>query len=387
MGSDRRFQHHVYALGGGPMAERFAALGIPVRAAAADQSFLSALAGLVAYSRREGISLIHTNNTTIDRTIGQVAALVLRIPAVNTFHAALLPPIPTRSSAAPPHRSSITGQARRVASRIARELQACLMHASTGAWIAVSSVARDSFARHYRLPAERIAVIPPGLPPEAFATSAPVLEAEAQRSTPIPEGAAPLILNIGRLEVGKGQALLIPMMQRIVERWPRAHLLVAGEGDARADLEQAIEQANLTQAITLLGNRTDVPQLLRRCDVLVSASLAEGFGLTLLEAMAASKPVVAVHLPAYDDFMQPGLRGTLVAAADPALLAAEIEKLAADPALARSLGAVGYVRAQDFTIARTAARTAEIYDAVLKRADPGFSSRAIRRARAALSQG
>ena len=94
-------------------------------------------------------------------------------------------------------------------------------------------------------------------------------------------------------------ARLIPPKRQdlLIEAWaqldPRAQLLIAGDGPARAELEEQARHADLTDRVRFLGDRRDVPVLLAASDVLVLPSDREGLPMTVLEAMSAGVPVVA----------------------------------------------------------------------------------------------
>jgi glycosyltransferase involved in cell wall biosynthesis len=363
MRSDERFAHSVFAFGGGAMADQFRAAGIPtVIADVARIGRMAALFRLIRFLRDRRVDLVHTNNTLLDRTIGQFGALAGRLPVVNTFHAALVPPVAI-PGAVRAGSSERPRQIRRIRARLARELHGLLFRMNTRGFIAVSRVARDTYSRQYRLPSQRMAVISPGLPAGAFTRSRGI---DIRAPLGI-RAAEPLILCIGRLELAKGQRVLIPTMELVLQRFPDAVLLLAGDGEDRALLERTISDRGLHRSIKLLGNRTDVPDLLHGCDIVVNPSLAEGFGLVLLEAMAAGKPTVALDLPSYRDFAGDGETCTLVASPDPALLAAAVERLAADRELAGRYGDAALIQAKDFTAARTAACTLEVYCDVLHR--------------------
>jgi glycosyltransferase involved in cell wall biosynthesis len=155
------------------------------------------------------------------------------------------------------------------------------------------------------------------------------------------------------------------MMARLRERLPEAHLLLVGEGPDRPRLEALIAAEGVADRVTLLGHRGDVADLLAISDGLVSASRSEGFGMAVLEAMAAAKPVVAVHTPAFEEFAAAGETAVFVERQDAALLADAVAQVFSDPARAAAMGRAGRVRAEQFRVERTAERLVAVLRRVL----------------------
>ena len=210
-----------------------------------------------------------------------------------------------------------------------------------------------------------MAVIHPGL---EFAAFQPPRSDENRRALRRSLGlgdASPILLCVGRLEPNKGQQYWLPVMADIRRNWPDACLVLVGEGPDRTDIEATIKHFGLEGSVKLIGWRDDVPALLKITDVFVSASLTEGFGLAVLEAMAAGKPVIAYHLPALTEFVQDGVTGFLVPSTDKEALGAALRKVLSEPGLMQQMGAAAREAARKFDAGRSAARLEEIYQEVL----------------------
>jgi len=184
------------------------------------------------------------------------------------------------------------------------------------------------------------------------------------------EDAGPILIFVGRLEPNKGQQYWLPVMADIRRDWPKACLLLVGEGPDRAIIEKTMSDLSLGDAVRLVGRRDDVPALLEIADVFVCASLTEGFGLAVLEAMAAGKPVVAYALPALTEFVDDGATGFLVPSLDAEALGGALRKVLAEPGLLTKKGAAAKVAAQHFGANRSAEQHERIYDDVLARRKP-----------------
>ena len=145
-----------------------------------------------------------------------------------------------------------------------------------------------------------------------------------------------------------------------------ARFLIAGVGREQARLERHAEELGVRERIVFLGHRADVPALLAASDAFVLPSLFEGTPLSLLEAMAAGKPVVASAIPGNDELIVNDENGLLVPARDTDALAQALRRIVADPELRARLGAAARRRAESAHSARSSTqRVVEVYDALL----------------------
>jgi glycosyltransferase involved in cell wall biosynthesis len=152
-------------------------------------------------------------------------------------------------------------------------------------------------SRRLLIPAAKIEVIPRGRDAAVLGRRSPERTAEVRRRLGVPTE-APLVVAVGRQEPQKGLDVLVRSLPRVRSQFPDVRVLVAGrEGRATPALRQLAGSSALGDAVTFLGMRDDVPDLLAAADVFVFPSLWEGAGGTLLEAMALECPIVASRLP------------------------------------------------------------------------------------------
>jgi len=172
------------------------------------------------------------------------------------------------------------------------------------------------------LRSNKIVIIPNALNPEDFAGV----------ETPPADDEFPIGF-LGRLDPIKR----IPDLVTALGDIPRAHLHIFGEGPERGEIEKAAITLGLTSRLTLHGAVERPQDALSKMRLLVLPSAAEGFGLVLIEAMAAGIPVVATGVPGIRDVVKDGMTGLLVPPAQPRKLADAINRLIADPLLRNRL--------------------------------------------------
>jgi len=361
--SKTRWRHIVCGLRGGELVARFEEAGFEtlVLGTGSMSDWPRSIRRLAAFMRQEGVRLVHTNNTPPDRLMGQFAAMVARLPVVNSFHA----------QASPPQwpRNGLRGLPRYLVRQLTYLANRLLIRTNIVRMVAVSNYVRDSYTKALWLARDRMTVIHPGLEPSAFQTAfTDESRRELRRSLDLID-AWPVLISVGRLEPNKGQQSWLPVMADIRRDWPNARLLLAGEGPDRGIIEETIERLGLGDAVNLLGHRNDVPALLDIADVYVSASVTEGFGLAVLEAMAAGTPSVTYYLPAQAEFIDDGVTGIMAPSVDSDALAGALRGLLGEPGLIEKMGSAAKERAKTFTAKRCAEGLEAVYEDVLAHRD------------------
>jgi len=200
-------------------------------------------------------------------------------------------------------------------------------------------------------------------------------------------GARLLLGVVAQVTPWKGQDTALEALRLLCAEGVDAHLLMIGstkfvarstrfDNKAYADsLRASVAQAGLEDRVSWLGERDDVPQLVRALDVLLLPSLEEPFGRAVIEAMALEVPVIATSVGGPAEIIQDGREGYLLPPREAGAWAAAIRRLGEDPALARAIGRAGRERVeQAFTIDRHVAAMLAVYErAVSRLQDPAKS--------------
>lgn len=330
---------------GSPNAERLRAAGIEPRFVGVrkllDAESLRRVRRHLAEARPD---IVHTHLMAAD-VQGTLAARSLRLPAVSTVHL-----VARRRSGVPRQdvKDALTAAVRRLGS------------ART---ITVSDAARAAYVAAYgdarRRP--RVTTIHNGL-----ALEAPPAGAAAQVRAEL--GIAPDALVVSIVSVlrpGKGHAVAVEVVRRLLPRFPSLRLLVVGSGPSQDEVAQLV--APLGDAALLLGHRNDVPRLLAATDVLLHPTAMDAFPGVLLEASALGVPIVATAVGGIPEIVADDESGLLVQAPPTAdAVAARLERLLTDAALRARMSDAARARfAHEFTAQRWAQRLRGLYDDVL----------------------
>jgi phosphatidylinositol alpha-mannosyltransferase len=227
--------------------------------------------------------------------------------------------------------------------------------------IAVSEVLRDYLARYF--PGD-YRVIPNGIDLERF--SDPALRPMER----FDDGKLN-ILFVGRLEKRKGFRYLLQAFAQVKKAVPQARLMVVGAYD-KEDKEPFVLYAreNRLHDVRFIGfvPEDELPRYYRTCHVFCAPSTGfESFGIILLEAMAAGKPIVASDIDGYRGVLEDGREGLLIQPEDERLLAGALIRLLKDPALCERMGRQGQAKATDYAWHKVAQQVLDYYRELLER--------------------
>ena len=281
--------------------------------------------------------LLHTHLPNSDM-LGGVAARSLGIPVVSTIHA-----IEWGGEGLEQVKDRLGGMARRhCAARVVAPSEGARRHYLETGWDRP----------------ERVVTIHNGVQGAAKPGAGSAVRAEL--------GLRPgdlVVATLSKLRPEKAHDAAVGAAALLRERFPGLRLLIVGDGGERPALER--QAAALGETVRFAGYRADVMEVLDAVDVLVHPSRADAFPTTLLEAMAASVPVVATAVGGIPEIVADGQTGTLVTAPKPEAFAAALAPLLEDAELRGRLGAAGRARFErHFTAERWADRLRQLYEGV-----------------------
>lgn len=176
-----------------------------------------------------------------------------------------------------------------------------------------------------------------------------------------------VILSVGRLNYQKGFQYLIKAMPTVLQQIPNAKLVLVGEGEQLSYLRQLTKSLSLEKIIVFTGaiNQTEIPYAYAAADIFVLPSLFESFGISLIEAQAAGKPVVGTRVGGIPETFKDGETGFLVEPGDVEQLEEVIIRILSDSDIAKELGRKGKCYAASFEIKKSINRIIKEYDKIV----------------------
>ncbi|WP_223248516.1 glycosyltransferase family 4 protein [Halomonas elongata] len=328
------WEAHGLALEGSRVASSLVDAGIDPLTVGSRGQALWRVRRILAYLKAHGIEVLHCHKSSDLRLGALLVSLRPQLRLFFTDHMGV-----TRPKRDPFHRWSY-GKVHRLFS--------------------ISEATRRRNLNAFPLPAERIRRLYLGIDPAPYVDDLDAGEKSALRAElGIPEGAVAIGLP-GRFSRGKGQALWIEALGRLAEMAPDQAWqgvliggLTVGEGSDEAvvaELRGRVAELGLESRVSFAGFRSDLPSCLKALDIVCVPSRNEAFGLTVIEAMAAGRPVVGSSSGAIPELVSEET-GRLAAPDAPEAWAAALVELLGDAGLRDRLGAAGRRRVQeDFTL-------------------------------------
>ncbi len=278
--------------------------------------------------------VVHVHEPAVP-VVSTAAVLGARAPVVATFHAWS-------------DRARAYGLARHVLRPVLRRIDAHL---------AVSSAAAAYHGGALGRAPESFEIVPNGVDVRRFADAVPFPQMQD----------APCLLFVGRLEPRKGLDVLLHAFTKLKSTRPDLRLYVVGDGPDR-DASRQLLPAGLRSDVVFLGRvgQDELPRFYRSCDLFVAPALGgESFGIVLIEALAAGRPVVASDIPGYASVLTDGVTGRLVPPRDPDALAGAIGALLDNPATARALADAGHEMVSRYDWDAVAQQARRVYTRVV----------------------
>lgn len=322
-----RFRLTVVTLRGeGPLAERYERAGIPVVRFPIHSLYAPATVRqarrLAAWLRRERVEIVHCHDQ-YSNFFSTLSARYAGVPVIIASKRWLHWSIRYRIANAIGFRA---------ASRV----------------LANSSLVARSLSSDDRVAPQRIVVVPNFVDESAFTPASDSVLAGWRQELGL-EPNATVVGIIASLEAIKDHATLLRAMAKLAPQWPRLRLVIVGDGSLREALRVQASELGIADAVRFAGLRPQHPSFHHLFDISLLSSISEGSPNSLVEAMAAGRPIVASRVGGVPDAVHDGENGLLVPSGDATAFADAISALLADPNRAAAMGREGARRAaQEF---------------------------------------
>ena len=297
----------------------------------------STLPALLKIIRQKRIDILHLHGYGAT-TFGRIAGGMRRIPTILHEHANL------------------------TSTPWFQKMADAVLEPETDIAIAVSQSTADFVINARQIPPDKVKVVYLGVPLDEFSRPRTGDEIATARAA---LGADPgdfIIGSVTRLHESKGNTYLVEAARIVVDRHPEAKFVVVGEGPLRPALEAQASQLGLGRRFVFTGFAKDVPQAVSAFDVSVFPSLWEGTPLTVFEALAMGKPIVATDADGLVDVLTHDRDALIVPRRDPAALADGLLRMVHEPGTRSRLAGAARVTSRQYDIATFVAKMERLYE-------------------------
>lgn len=314
----------------GALVEVLRKEGIDVKIIAIKKSYdLPAAFQLRNLILKESIQILHTHGMLVN-IVGRIASKLAHVPvSISTVHL-------TRELASGGRAENISQWFK---GKYYRSLDNFTARFNDRIIAVSESVRQDLISQGLR--PEKITVIRNGIEYGGCRSPLERKDRRAKKKKELGIGNCPVVGTITRFSKQKDVQTFLYAISNVVKEYPDIQCLILGDGRQRRELEGLSSRLALNGIVTFLGYREDAREILNLFDIFVLSSLWEGLPLVVLEAMAASKPVVATRVPGTAEAVIDGETGLLLPLRDSKGLAESIKKLLADQGLAQEMGKAG----------------------------------------------
>jgi sugar transferase (PEP-CTERM/EpsH1 system associated) len=294
---------------------------------------------LIKLLKTKDIDILHTHNS-VAHLFGCIAGRLAKVRFV----------IHTKHGSAVPYGNKFYGLPLRF-----------LLGRLTDAFVCVSEDIFKHTAKHYRIDRNRLYRIINGVDLAKFVDST---RKPFQRNAF--HANEKVICAVGRLSPEKSHETLLESFSMVNRDIKNTKLLIVGDGIQKSYLVNITKKLSIENSVVFMGTRTDVPEILWKTDIFILPSLTEGISLTLLEAMAAGKPIVATNVGGNPEVVVDGETGILVPPKDPQRMAEAIMTIIQNPELSKTMGMAGRKRVDEkFSLVRMVDEYKKLYEELL----------------------
>ncbi|MFC1712617.1 glycosyltransferase family 4 protein [Candidatus Poribacteria bacterium] len=306
---------------------------------------------LVKMIKREKVDLVHCHTPLPDTNLSRIAAALAGVPIVTHAHL----------------RQALNSNP--LVRTYQLMLDWCTSRLFCDRIIAVSEAVRTDFTRQGS-PQNKIDVVHNGIDTK---NNRQEKNSDAIRKEFNLTAGQKLVGEVARLCETKGQHVLIRAACSVIREFPDAVFMIVGEdiekdGKYKEELEELAKELGVEENFIFTGYRSDVPDLMNAFDVFILPSFAEGLPVTILEAMAAQKPVITTPAGGNTEIVIHNETGLIFPFGDSDQLAIAILHLLKNPQEARLMGQKGYERVQaHFSLDQMVGKTFQIYDEIMQK--------------------
>lgn len=301
---------------------------------------IASVIAIYKYLKHSKTELLHTHLTDAD-LLGFFAAKLLGIPHVVTIHSYPFPALKTHC------------------------LRYKFMTMFGTRIICVSEVVRKHVVKKTCARSDRISTIYSGIDLRQYPADLPGPENRRLREEYGIKDFSFVIGCISRIVVDKGHEFLLRAVPLVLAKCKNACFLIVGDGHLREALKNQARQLGIENSVIFAGMRTEIPKTLSLIDLFVYPSLHESLGLSVIEAMAAAKPIIVANSTVIPELITHEKNGIIVPLADPEALAGAIIDLYGNPEKRAALGRAASCKAQSFSLDQTARSLEQLYSSLI----------------------
>ena len=228
--------------------------------------------------------------------------------------------------------------------------------------IVVSNAVKNFYINKIGIPEDKITTIYNGVDIPKFQTHVDINKKKKEFGI---KSSEKVITIIGRLHQQKGHCYFLKAAQIIVKKKPNVKFLIVGDGPLGSQLRDMSNDLKISKNVIFAGLRNDIPQILAMSDISVLTSLREGFSITVLESMAAGKPVIATNVGGNSEIIEHGKTGFIIQPKSPEDMALYSLNLINNQELAKRMGQEAEKRVLNFSIDRMVEKTEDLYKGLL----------------------
>ena len=245
-------------------------------------------------------------------------------------------------------------------SKLQSTLEGLLSSFTTRA-IAISKYAKKFLIEKKGMRKNKIVLIQNGIPLDVFRDAANKVGKCRRKKFGISDDIT-VIGIVGMLHENKGHRYFIDAAHSVARQNPNTKFMIIGDGDIRSELEQQVAKLGLKNHVIFTGHQTNIPKVLEMLDIFVMASISETWGTSLVEAMAAKKPIITSDSGGPSEIIKDGLTGLIVPVKDTRAIAEKINYLIDNPVQSSFLAENAQRESEKYDINFTVQQVQELYE-------------------------